>query len=123
MKFKRLFAKINNSIGSIKMGDVELNKYLKRWDKKTRLAGLVSVLGIVLFVAVVTIAPFRAGLFSLLFPKPSSRAALSVTANDWPQVQKLHSQVGLEHRPDQPGQNLPQGPARCRLRDDVYRRV
>src|SRR5437868_2684434 len=86
MKLGKIVKRVNNSLGIIKMG-----------DKKTRYSIITSFLGILLFILIATISPFRTGIFSLLFPKNPSHAAVSTSTNDWPQIQHdaLHTGTSI----------------------------
>lgn len=51
-----------------------VGKFFRQQKKSTRLAVIVSLIGVILFLLVATTFPFKDKLFSLLYPKPSSKA-------------------------------------------------
>src|SRR3989304_7092430 len=51
-----------------------LNKYYKKQDKRTRLLITLSLIGMIIFLLASATLPFKDKLFSLLYPKPSSKA-------------------------------------------------
>src|SRR5258708_228356 len=68
------FKKLKSNLGGIRMPKLE--KYFKHQDS-TRIAIFLFSLGLLLFILISTVAPFRSKLFSFLFSKPYSNAASS----------------------------------------------
>ncbi|MCL4366623.1 PQQ-binding-like beta-propeller repeat protein [Patescibacteria group bacterium] len=65
-----------------KTSDLELADLYRKQDQKTKIAASISAVGIVLFLAVAILFPFRARLFSLIFQKPFSLAAPTLGNGD-----------------------------------------
>ncbi|MCL4366622.1 PQQ-binding-like beta-propeller repeat protein [Patescibacteria group bacterium] len=62
--------------------ELELKELYNQQDQKTKIAASISAVGIVLFLAVAILFPFRARLFSLIFQKPFSLAAPTLGNGD-----------------------------------------
>src|SRR5258708_39139188 len=70
------FKKLKSNLGGIRMPKLE--KYFKHQDSN-RIAIFLFSLGLLLFILISTVAPFRSKLFFFLFSKPYSQAASTVT--------------------------------------------
>src|SRR3972149_3622575 len=52
-----------------------LNKFFLESSKKTRVVVSISTIGVVLFLVIASLFPFKDQLFNILYPKPVSRAS------------------------------------------------
>src|SRR3972149_9267774 len=64
-----------------------LNKFFLESSKKTRVVVSISTIGVVLFLVIASLFPFKDQLFNILYPKPVSKAAEPLIFNPFPVYQ------------------------------------